>query len=63
MLNTLGLLCLAYFFFITEKVTEEKSNTVLAAYGKGGKEKNLSIFVLLISRKHADNTVISTVLF
>ena len=43
-----------------EKVTEEKSNAFLAAYGKGGK-KNLSIFALLISRKHTDNTVISTV--
>lgn len=49
-----------FFFFIVEKVTEEKSNAFLAAYGKGGK-KNLSIFALLISRKHTDNTVISTV--
>jgi len=48
-------------FSITEKITVEKCNVYLAAYGKGGKEKNLSIFALLISRKHTDNTVISTV--
>lgn len=50
-----------FFFFIMGKVTEEKSNGFWAAYGKGGKEKNFSIFALLISRKHTAKTVISTV--
>lgn len=40
---------------------EEKINAFLAAYGKGEKEKNHSIFALLISRKPTDNTAISTV--
>jgi len=40
---------------------EEKSSASLAAYGKGGKEKNLPTFALLIRRKHTDNTAISTV--